>query len=211
MHDHYHKIITVFTRDPATKHRTLIWGDFATPEFSALADLQWVWTEKVDGTNIRVCWSPADQSVKFGGKTDNAQIHAPLVWKLQEMFTPDLFKEQGFEDEITLYGEGYGARIQKGGGKYITDSCSFVLFDARVGDWWLTRDSIDDIGQRLNIRVVPEIGRGTLVEAANLCREGFPSQWGDFRAEGIVARPPIDLFNRRGVRIITKVKCKDFG
>jgi hypothetical protein len=29
-------------------------------------------------------------------------------------------------------------------------------------------------------------------------------------AEGIVARPPVNLLNRRGERVITKIKIKDF-
>ena len=35
--------------------------------------------------------------------------------------------------------------------------------------------------------------------------------WGEFQAEGIVARPRVTLFSRNGERIITKVKCRDFG
>ncbi len=29
-------------------------GEFAQPEFETLKDVQWEWTEKVDGTNIRI-------------------------------------------------------------------------------------------------------------------------------------------------------------
>jgi hypothetical protein len=41
-------------------------------------------------------------------------------------------------------------------------------------------------------------------------RGGLKSQWGDFEAEGIVARPKVDLFDRGGNRIICKIKGKDF-
>jgi hypothetical protein len=41
-------------------------------------------------------------------------------------------------------------------------------------------------------------------------QNGFTSQWGDFAAEGIVARPKIELKTRGGKRIITKIKHKDF-
>jgi hypothetical protein len=40
---------------------------------------------------------------------------------------------------------------------------------------------------------------------------GVKSWWGDFDAEGIVARPQVELFTRAGHRIITKLKCKDFA
>jgi hypothetical protein len=32
----------------------------------------------------------------------------------------------------------------------------------------------------------------------------------DFQAEGIIARPSVELFSRGGHRIITKIKCRDF-
>ena len=41
--------------------------------------------------------------------------------------------------------------------------------------------------------------------------QGFKSQWGDFMAEGIVARPAQELRTRDGHRIITKIKHKDFA
>lgn len=41
-------------------------------------------------------------------------------------------------------------------------------------------------------------------------RKGFNSIWGDFIAEGIVARPAVELKTRNGHRIITKIKHKDF-
>ena len=50
----YHKIQTVFKRDPATKIKTLLDVDWSQDAFGYLADNEWVFTEKVDGTNIRV-------------------------------------------------------------------------------------------------------------------------------------------------------------
>jgi len=40
--------------------------------------------------------------------------------------------------------------------------------------------------------------------------ESLGSDKGDFEAEGIVARPAVELKNRTCSRIITKIKCKDF-
>ena len=54
-------------------------------------------------------------------------------------------------------------------------------------------------------------GTLTLDDAVELVRKGFNSQWGEFTAEGIVARPKVELFNREGKRIITKIKHKDFN
>lgn len=207
----YHKIQTVFNRDPETKYRTLLEGDYAWPEFAYLADLEWTFTEKVDGTNIRVMCNDFGEghgSVEFGGKTDAAQIPAHLVSHLRKTFTVDTLAAV-FDGDACLYGEGCGAKIQKGGGNYYADQ-RFVLFDIRIGDWWLTRESVQEIADALDIPIAPIIGQGRLAAMVARCKEGFNSVWGDFRAEGIVARPVVELHTRSNKRIITKLKCKDF-
>jgi len=201
----YHKIQTVFKRDPQTKFKTLLEGEFSLPCFDFLKDNRWVFTEKVDGTNIRVM---LQDGLTFGGKTDRAQIPATLVERLYQRFTEEGLRAQ-FPDGVCLYGEGYGARIQKGGDNYRQDQ-DFVLFDVKVGDWWLERSSVEDVATALGIDVVPVIGVGTLADMVERCRTGIKSQWGDFAAEGIVARPAVELKTRSGDRIITKLKTRDF-
>ena len=205
----YHKIQTVFLRDPDNKYKTLLEGQFSRQEFEYLANNQWEFTEKVDGTNIRVMWDGS--TVKFGGKTDNAQLHADLVQHLRDTFTDNLMNDVfGAEGGICLYGEGCGAGIQKGGGNYYQDK-RFVLFDVKVGEWWLQRPDAEDIAVKMGIPCAPVIGRGTLGDLVNLVRNGFESTWGPFKAEGVVARPMTELFSRNGQRIITKLKAKDFA
>lgn len=203
----YHKIQTVFKRDPETKHKTLLLGDFSIEAFEYLATNTWMFTEKVDGTNIRVMFQNGELS--FGGKTDTAQIPATLVNALNGMFNADQLASVFDEDGACLYGEGYGARIQKGGGNYRQDQ-SFVLFDVKIGDWWLRRADVEDVAKKLGLDVVPIIGEGNLYTMVRMAQEGFASQWGDFLAEGIVARPTTELFDRGGRRIITKIKHRDF-
>jgi hypothetical protein len=211
----YHKIDTVYKRDPTGKQ--VLWGEYSQPEFEYLKDNEWVFTEKVDGTNIRVMVT-GDGQITFGGKTDAAQIPAFLVSKLNERFLSGAGLDSGqwaelFPDGACLYGEGYGAKIQKGGGNYRSDQ-DFVLFDVKVGDWWLERHNVEDVAAKLGLDVVPIIGRGTLHDMIEMTRAGFPSIWNlggiSFTAEGIVARPACELKTRNGQRIITKVKHKDF-
>lgn len=208
----YHKINTIFKRDMSKYNNPIIIGDWSEPEFEFLANNQWVFTEKVDGTNIRVMWD--GERITFGGKTDNAQMPAPLVERLTSTFLPmkelfaDIFgTEQG--TSVCLYGEGYGARIQKAGGLYRPDQ-DFVLFDIKIGTWWLTRPSVEDIAMKLNIDIVPIVGEGTLFDAIDLVKVGMKSMWGDFISEGIVARPKVELKKRNGDRIITKIKTVDY-
>jgi hypothetical protein len=203
----YHKIQTVFFRNPETKFKTLLEGSWAKPEFRVLSQIKWVFTEKIDGTNIRVTWD--GENVKFGGKTDNAQIPVRLLDELQLLFPVTKLKSAELPP-MTLYGEGYGVKIQKGGGNYIADGCSFILFDVFCGDLWLERVSVTDIAEKLSIGVVPVIDNGPLSDAIEIARWGFTSSFGDFKAEGLVMRPTVELMNRRGERVITKIKCKDF-
>jgi len=206
----YIKIQTLFKRDMTSKHKTLLEGQWTLPEFEYLAGNGWTFTEKVDGTNIRVIFK--DGGVTFGGRTDNAQIPAQLVTRLNERFLPLMAKlGEVFPDgSAVLYGEGYGAKIQKGGGLYRPDQ-DFVLFDVRVGPWWLQRADVEDVAQKLGLDVVPVIGEGTLHDAVAWAKAGIQSTWGNFQAEGIVARPKTELMTRAGERLIAKIKCRDFA
>jgi ATP-dependent RNA circularization protein (DNA/RNA ligase family) len=204
----YHKIKTVFKRDPANKYKTLLMGDFALPEFEFLQNNRWVFTEKVDGTNIRVIFNGF--GITFGGKTDRAEIPSFLVNRLNERFLPQLdrFTEIFDGADVCLYGEGYGAKIQSGG-KYREDQ-DFVLFDIKIGEWWLKREDVEDIAIKFGVDVVPILEVGTLHWMVEKTQIGFNSMWGDFKAEGIVARPEVELKARNGERIITKIKHRDF-
>lgn len=205
----YPKIETVWKRDEGT-HK-LIDGAWRTPEFEYLAGNRWIGTEKVDGTNIRVtfnAWSQNEPMIQ--GRTDKAQIPPFLLARLQELFTREKMLMSIPETELTLYGEGYGAKIRKGGGNYIPSGVDFILFDVRVKDWWLRRDSIEDVAETLDIKVVPIVYEGNLEGAIRKTRVGMQSAFGPFTAEGMVLKPAIPLHTRRGDRIITKVKTRDF-
>lgn len=214
------KIQTVYLRDPENKYKTLLEGQWALPEFEYLKDNTWVFTEKIDGTNIRVMWDGI--TVRFGGRTDKAQIPTFLYDRLQDLFPASTFssifppdEQDGIEKlyDVCFYGEGYGARIQKGGGKYIPDGVDFILFDVKVGDWWLRRPDVEEVGDNFGVSLVPIIGRGCLEDAVELARRGFNSHVASDHtmiAEGLVMRPKVDLCNRRGDRIIAKIKYKDF-
>jgi hypothetical protein len=204
----YQKIPAPFRREVDGPNRNrFIEGAWSSPELAALAGGEWLWTEKVDGTNIRVTWD--GHRVEFGGRTATAQLPAKLVTVLRQMFPEELL-EQVFQGQpVVLYGEGYGAGIQSGG-VYRPDM-SFVLFDVRVDPWWLLRDAVEDIGSKLGVDVVPLVHTGTVHEAIDLVRAGVKSAWNpDRAAEGLVGVTRVGLLNRAGERIVVKVKSKDF-
>lgn len=203
----YPSIKTVYCRDPETRHRTLLDGQFADPSFAYLASNKWTFTEKVDGTNIRVEWD--GEVVGFCGRNDHSLIPDHLLDALRRIFNPRKMAE-ALHQPVVLYGEGYGPGIQKVGRLY-RDDPSFVLFDVVVGNRFVARHTVEAIAAHAGIECVPIIGTGTLFDMIARCQEGFASQWGDFNAEGIVARPSIDLWDVKGQRIITKCKHRDFA
>ena len=200
----YHKINSIFKRDDKG---IILPDEFSQPEFEFLRNNTWVWTEKVDGTNIRVMWDGEEMTLRFGGKTANAQMPVFLYEKLQQLFTKEKFYGRG---TMCLYGEGFGNRIQKAGKLYNSSGVDFVLFDIRIGEWWLIREVVDDFAKEIGIKSVPIVGEGTLDEAVMFVKNGFQSTWGNFPAEGLVLRPKVELQARGGQRIITKIKHSDF-
>lgn len=206
----YPKIETLFERDERThKVDPTKWR---LPEFSYLSGLDWRATEKVDGTNVRICWD--GHVVVFGGRTDAAQMPTFLLGVLQTIFTPEGLAKQfpatTPASPVVLYGEGYGARIQKGGGLYKPDGVSFALFDVKVGEWWLTWESIEDVAGKMGLNLVPVVGVVPLSRCIELVRKGFKSAIGTAIAEGLVMRPLVPLLRRDSSRVIAKLKARDF-
>lgn len=214
----YNKINTLYKRNNQTNK--IILNDYSNKEIEYLKDCKFECTEKIDGTNIKVGWD--GYNLSFEGKTENAQIPAHLLLKLKELFTVEKMQsvfpikrdENGNEISmnIILYGEGYGMKIQKGG-NYIKDSVGFILFDIKIGNWWLERSAYQEIANQLNIDVVPLIGYLTIKEAENLVSIGFKSTISEnkeYQAEGLVCKPLHTLFDRSGKRVLVKIKTVDY-
>ena len=208
----YHKIETIFERDMEGNKR-LIEGKFRSTAVEYLKDNQWSFTEKIDGTNIRVHWD--GHKVMFGGRTDAAQIPTNLMYALNDLFlgitNEEVFEQKFGEKEVTFYGEGYGEKIQKGGGLY-RKGCGFVLFDVLIVETWLERSDVEDIAKSFNVPVVPIVLTGTIKEAIEYvklkpkCTLAIEEK----EAEGLVGRPIVEMKDRFGKRIIVKVKSCDF-
>ena len=207
----YHKIETLFERDMTTKK--LIIGNYRNPTVEFLKDAVWQFTEKIDGTNIRVHWD--GHNVSFAGRTDKAQIPNHLWARLEEVFggevNEEMFEQVFGEKEVTLYGEGYGHKIQTNG--YI-DGVDFILFDVFVGDIPLERENVVNIAETFGIAVVPLLFEGTLQEGIDYVRQHKKTciRDGDLGAymEGLVARPKVEVRDRLGNRVIVKIKYNDF-
>ncbi len=235
-HDHYHteqkwmnlmmdreypKIDTLYDRDD--KH-FVDTRKLRRPEFGVIKELYL--TEKIHGRNTRVTLFDSGE-VEYGGKTDDAEIPPELLEYLKRTFPPEVLKaalwlpNKTLPKAATIYGEGYGPKMMPGSGKYRKD-VSFRLFDCLIdgvdGSWWLERANIEDVARKLGIKVVPIIGcidylPKTAQDLYLLLGESVIAREENGTSvlpEGIVARSNPLLFNRKGERVMWKLKIKDF-
>jgi len=207
----YPKIETLFKRDENFK----ITDEIRLPEFENIK--RWLITEKIDGTNIRVIFDrTCDDPLDIRGRTDKAQIPTFLYEALLDKFKVEKIAEVFSEaTKVCLYGEGYGARIQKGGGNYNKGN-SFRLFDVWIDGWWLEWDDVEEIAGQLTIGTVPTLGIRSIGNTVNLVKNKSMSivaeeENGKFVPfEGIVARAYPTLLFRNGIPIKWKLKIKDY-
>jgi hypothetical protein len=211
----YHKIPGPFKREVSgpNKNKVLPW-DWTSPELEYLADVKWIFTEKIDGTNIRVVWD--GHKPTFLGRTDKAVLHPDLLKNLAVMFPEEIFEQTFGSTDVILFGEGYGPGIQKGGGNYRDDK-SFILFDVRIGEFWLQRKDVEEVAVSLGISAVPLRWTNTLTKSIKMVAgDSLYSVLGGvdtpFKAEGVVGTPEVPLLRRNGQRIVVKLKgCDLYG
>lgn len=205
----YNKIETVFNRDIEGTKR-LILGSYRNETVEYLKDNIWQFTEKIDGTNIRVHWD--GHNVEFGGRTDKAQIPNHLLTKLKELFgtleAEELFEQTFGEKDVILFGEGYGTKIQNGG-EYRSD-VSFILFDVMIGGNYQSREWVEQTAKMFSVDVVPIVLEGTIHDGIDYVMSHPHSTIGNAMMEGVVGRPKVELNDRCGNRVIVKIKWDDF-
>lgn len=214
----YSKIHTLYKRDDNLK---IILGDWSLSEIEYLAHNKWLMTEKVDGQNVGIHFK--DGKVTITGRSKDAEFQEEMLSRLVELFDESMVERMAktFKgNAFTLFGEGFGPGLN-GGGKY-AQTHDFVLFDiyvptvrnpstgTYVDGWWLERHNCEDVSAKLGIEIVPSLGLMSIYDAIDIVRAGYKSQWGDFIAEGLVAKTPCELFTRKGHRLLTKIKHKDF-
>jgi len=208
----YPKIETLYERDPKT-HKITPSFTPRNPVFGWLN--AWEWTEKIDGTNIRLCWDGVAKKLTLGGRTDNAQLPAKLVAYLDGKALAEKFEATFPGTNAVVYGEGYGAGIQKGG-IYRKDQ-ALIVFDVMVRgedgrQWWLSYANAHGVARGLGFDFVPHLGMMTLEEARTMVERGFDSliPGATGKAEGLIGRPPETLYDKKGNRLIVKLKTRDF-
>ena len=208
MEKEYQKIGNVFKFDE--KFRTIVG---LNEPYETLKNIIWQGTEKIDGTNIRIHWDGHD--IEFAGHTDKAQIPPKLQAYLESVFkVPEMeyiFEQVFGESEVYIFGEGFGAGIQKSGGDYVENGTdvSFIVFDVQIDGWDLDRKNTTDVATKLGLPSVPVCFEGTLDEAKAYVAEHHMStlNGGKHEMEGLVLVPrDIQLYDKK--HHLIKCKCK---
>ena len=203
----YQKINNIFKFDE--KYRTIV-GMANT--YQALKNIEWVGTEKVDGTNIRIHWD--GHEVQITGRTDKSQIPNHLMNYLSNLFLSKemeyVFEQMFGEKETYLFGEGYGYKIQTNGDTYFDDrkSVGFILFDVNIDGFDLSRDEVNNVAEKLGLKSVSVVFKGNLDEAIEFVKKHPMSTLGDstHEMEGLVLQPTIQLYDCK--HNLIKCKCK---
>ena len=217
----YPKIQTLFNRFPKGHEQQFKVDEtqIRRPEY-AMFD-KWLVTEKIDGMNVGVDFNNGeDPEVVIHGRSYKAQFSPDLLGYLKAKFTPEnLVGALTYKDKLpttaTIFMEGYGPGIQKGG--YYRSDKSFRVFDINIDGVWLNWHTVLDICKKLQVRPVPvyiydstdaivaEVKYGLLSTVARV------ENGEDRIAEGVVVRTEPLLLDRTGDRVMWKLKTRDFS
>lgn len=209
----YPKIQTLYLRKEAKKGKAsaLKIGEYACDEFANIK--YWTVTEKIHGTNLRIIWK--DRKLTFKPKSDNGKFQGTFKEDYLDKIKDNLqFKLNKFFDNknVVIYAEACGGNIQDIGKAYSTNY-KLVVFDIKIGYWWLNYEKIKMVCDNLGLKCVPLISYFLSIDAI----EGYVKDYPDsifakekVEMEGIVATSyPLMLF-RRGNPIKFKLKCNDY-
>ena len=205
----YQKIETLFKFNNETKKFV---KEFYNPIVEYLKNNEWLVSEKIDGTNIRVHWD--GYRVEWSGRTDKSQLPKELSDLLQEIFgESEIIFEQTFgEKDVLLFMEGYGGKIQGGlyGGKE-----RLIGFDIMVNNIYLDKNTIKDIFDKFNVETIKFWKVKNLDEAINYTINYTESsehcETRQNEIEGLVCVPLMRIYDHQGKRIIIKIKKKDLN
>ena len=164
--------------------------------------------EKVHGTSAHIGWKDGVVRYFSGGAK-----HANFVALFDEADLIERFKAVG-SDDIVIYGEAYGGKMQGMRDTY-GDELRFIVFDVKIGGVWLDVPDMENVAYDMGCEVVPwrrlPTDIATLDAARDLDsgvgeRRGCPRKKG----EGVVLRPLHEFIDKRGNRLIAKHKRDDF-
>jgi RNA ligase (TIGR02306 family) len=194
-------------------------------------DEEVVVTEKVHGTNFRAGWVPTQMDTlwkrvkrwcgllpqwEFVFGSHNVQLDSVEAWK--GFYPHNVYHEAVQQYELCrriplgtiVYGEIYGAGIQKGYTYGLHESRSLVLFDARIQvgpmQWYVSWSELESLALKIGLPTVPVVYRGPYRKALVTTWEAGPSLLGEqAHREGCVVKPATEQTCWIGRRMLRSI------
>lgn len=183
----------------------------------------WIKTEKIDGTNIRIIITKpkedgsrelliGSRKLILNEEDKGSKQYLDCLKDINMNKLLEYFKD--VDSTIIIYGEGYGAGVQKGG--IYSKEKNYRVFDIRIGRAYQDFKYVKKvcINNQLNlvpiVSVVDKINYQECLESLR-CFENTLINDGDGGIpEGLVYKFEPVLLNKYGERLIFKIKRKDF-
>lgn len=176
-------------------------------------DMTWTVSEKLNGINTRIIWD--GYSIEVKGRNDKTELQGGQLDLQGDLIASQMdngnfmFDELFGTKKVTIFGEVIGTKIQ--GNPYKLGETQFKVFDILINDVWVSPEGITKIAEDLNMSTVMHYTvRGwdnvmtNFIEIWKNCRKK------KFYFEGLVAYPAHQPLTKKGERVITKIKVKDF-
>lgn len=167
-------------------------------------------SEKIHGTSAHISFKEGKLTFFSGGEK-----HA----KFEDLFEVDVLcaTYSSIYDgmDLVLFGEAYGGS-QQGMSATYGKELKFIVFDVKMGDYWLDVPNADQVTKKLGLEFVYYKKIHTTMKAIDREREKPSIQAKrngikeDKMREGIVLRPLLELKKNNGKRIIVKHKNDAF-
>ena len=184
---------------------------------------RWIKTEKIDGTNIRIILTKpnevGEREVLIGSRKlilneadKGSKQYLDCIKEVNLFKLKEYFKD--INSTIIIYGEGYGAGVQRGG-IYSLEK-NYRVFDIRIGEAYQDFEYVEKVCIDNQLNLVPinseveEITYEECVESLEDFDETLIKEGSGGKPEGIVYKFEPVLLNKYGERLIFKVKHKDF-
>lgn len=161
--------------------------------------------EKIHGTSAHVALKDGQLRFFSGGEK-----HENFI----KLFNVDALLEAMLglgRPEVVVFGEAYGGKQQGQSWRY-GKNLKFVVFDVKVGDYWLDVPNAQQVAERLGLEFVHYKRVSTDLAALDAERDAPSEQArrngveGDQPREGVVLRPIREFHDNSGHRIISKHK-----
>ena len=184
----------------------------------------WIKTEKIDGTNIRIILTKPDEEgnretligsrkLVLNPEDKGSKIYMSCLKEVNLHKIAEYFKD--VNSTVIIYGEGYGAGVQKGG--IYSKEKDYRVFDIRIGKAYQDFEYVKKVCVDNQLNLVPvysdvdEITYKECLETLRNFDKTLITDGDGGKPEGLVYKFEPVLLNKYGERLLFKVKFKDFN